>query len=276
MINLNSKHPKLLTHNGTFNNKDFFGSSHFVITKDLTAFPNRCAHRGNKIISPGSCKDQFECGLHGWCWNKDGTPKNNSVTLRPRTLTKGKSGLVFTDWEEPADTKWVKDLSNEYLEYSHSTKRYGEGDWRWQMEMHVDLLHVSKIHPLLDSYVDCNNLEKEIGYDWICQHHEHGWWLFVYPFTHIEWEPGCLYFSEMTPREHDKGYDVYIHYLFNPSVPEDVRNKFIEMAETTFDEDIKAVNEISAVSKYRMPSNAPHKLEEDIKHFYAWLEENTE
>ena len=81
MINLNSKYPKLLTHQGTFNNKDFFGSSHFVITKDITAFANRCAHRGNKIIPPGSCKDQFECGLHGWCWNKDGTPTNNNVNL---------------------------------------------------------------------------------------------------------------------------------------------------------------------------------------------------
>ena len=110
----------------------------------------------------------------------------------------------------------------------------------------------------------------------ICQHHEHGWWLFVYPFTHIEWEPGCLYFSEMSPRENGKGYDVYIHYLFNPSVPADVRSKFIEMAEITFDEDITAVNEISSVSTYRMPSNAPHKLEADIKHFYKWIEDNTE
>jgi len=25
-----------------------------------------------------------------------------------------------------------------------------------------------------------------------------------------------------------------------------------------------------------MPSNAPHKLEADIKHFYKWVEDNTE
>ena len=276
MINLSNKYPKLLTHKGVFNNSNFFGSSNFVVTKEYQAFSNRCPHRGNKIIPPGTCKDSFECGLHGWCWDKDGTPKNNNVNLRPRTLTEGKSGIIFLDWEEPTDAEWVKDLSTDHLEYSHSVKKYGEGDWRWQMEMHVDLLHVEKIHPLLHSYVNCNNLKKEIGYDWICQRHEHGWWLFVYPFTHIEWEPGCLYFSEMTPRENDKGYDVFIHYLFNPSVDQETRKKFIEMAETTFDEDVKAVNDLSAASKYRMPSNAPHPLEQDIIHFYKWLEENTE
>lgn len=276
MINISSKYPKLLTHKGIFNTHNFFGSSHFVVTKDLTAFANRCPHRGNKIVNPGHVKENFECGLHGWAWEKDGCPKNNNVNLRSKKLSQGKSGIIFLDWEEPLDAKWVRDLANDYLEYSHSTKKYGEGDWRWQMEMHVDLLHVEKIHPLLDSYVDCKNLKKEVGYDWICQHHEHGWWLFVYPFTHIEWEPGCLYFSEMTPRENDKGYDVFIHYLFNPNVDQETRKKFIEMAETTFDEDIKAVNELSAASKYRMPSNAPDPLEEDIIHFYNWLEDNIE
>jgi phenylpropionate dioxygenase-like ring-hydroxylating dioxygenase large terminal subunit len=276
MNGLNSKYPKLLTHKDVFNNRNFFGSSHYVISKKLEMFSNRCPHRGNKIIPPGNCKDTFTCGLHGWSWSDAGEPANNNVNLRPRSVNVGHSGLVFLDWEEPSGTKWAKDLAQDQFEYSHSVKKHGEGDWRWQMEMHVDLLHVSKIHPLLDSYVDVGKLTTEYGSDWIAQHHDHGWWLFVYPFTHIEYEQGCLYFSEMAPRETGQGYDVYIHYLYNTSINTKTRKNFEHIAETTFDEDIQAVNELSAVSKYRAPSNAPHPLEQDIVHFYNWVEENTE
>lgn len=276
MITLNNKYPKILTHNDIFKNSNFFGSSHYVINKDLQLFPNRCPHRGNKIISPGTTKEEFKCGLHGWSWTKHGLPTNNDVNIKFKNATKGQSGLIFLDWEEPINVKWVEDLKTDQLEYSHSIKKQGTGDWRWQMEMHVDLLHVEQIHPLLTSYVNCTNLISERGDDWIAQHHEHGWWLFVYPFTHIEWEPGCLYFSEMTPREAGIGYDICIHYLFNKNVPLEQRKHFANMAEITVDEDIQAVNDLSLSSKYRMPGNNPHPLESDIVHFYKWVEENTE
>lgn len=276
MNKLKNKYPKILTHSRVFENNNFFGSNDYVINQELKLFPNRCPHRGNKIVKPGTVKNTFKCGLHGWTWNSDGSPQNNNVNLRHQEATKGKSGLIFLDWEEPSDSKWVNDLKNSNFIYSHSLHKIGNGDWRWQMEMHVDLLHVEQIHPLLNSYVDCTKLITERGNDWIAQHHDHGWWLFIYPFTHIEWEPGCFYFSEMTPRENDLGYDVYIHYFFDSNISADVKENFMKLADTTFDEDIKAVNEISAVSRYRMPSNAPHKLEEDIKHFYKWVEENVD
>lgn len=276
MTTLTNKHPKILTHKDVFSKGNFYGSGHYVITNDLKLFSNRCPHRGNKIITPGTVKEKFKCGLHGWEWSKEGAPSNNNVNLKPRQVMQGQSGLIFLDWKEPSDSKWAQELKNDKFVYSHRIKKYGAGDWRWQMEMHVDLLHVDQIHPLLNSYIDCTKLETERGYDWIAQHHKHGWWLFVYPFTHIEYEQGCLYISEMAPREKDQGYDVYIHYLFNENVDEKKRRQFAEMAETTFDEDLKAVNELSAASKYRMPSNAPHKLEEDIVHFYNWVEENVE
>jgi hypothetical protein len=131
---------------------------------------------------------------------------------------------------------------------------------------------VDKIHPLLTSYVDVNTLHTEYGSDWVCQHHKHGWWLFVYPFTHIEWEPGCLYFSEMVLK--DYGYEMYIHYLFNESTTQHVRENFIKIAEVTIDEDIAAVNLLSANSKYRAPPAKLGPLELDLAHFYKWTKNN--
>lgn len=276
MNNLNSRHPKILTHKDVFSNKNFFGSGYYVINQSFQLFSNRCPHRGNKIIPPGNARDHFKCGLHGWGWDDNGQALNNNVNLRHHQATLGKSGLIYLDWSEPETARWINDLANDRLEYSHGSKKYGTGDWRWQMEMHVDLLHVQHIHPMLHNYVDCNKLTSEKGYDWIAQYHEHGWWLFIYPFIHIEWEPGCLYFSEMAPRENNQGYDVYIHYLFSSNTTKEKRHQFADMAETTFDEDLAAVNELSAVSKYRMPGNSKHPLEQDILHFYGWLEDNTE
>jgi phenylpropionate dioxygenase-like ring-hydroxylating dioxygenase large terminal subunit len=276
MIKLNSKHPKIFTHVDSFKKNNYFGSSGYVINKKLQLFPNRCPHRGNKIIFPGTVKNQFQCGLHGWEWNDFGVGINNNVNFNPKQAVKGSSGLIFLDWEEPTSARWVRNLKNDDLDYSYSIKKEGIGDWRWQMEMHVDLLHVEYIHPRLNKYVDCNELETERGYDWIAQHHKHGWWLFVYPFTHIEWEPGCLYISEMSPKEGNQGYDVYIHYLYNHNITEKQKHNFSIMVDETFDEDIRAVNALSATSKYRTPSNAIHPLEQDIIHFYNWLKDNVE
>jgi phenylpropionate dioxygenase-like ring-hydroxylating dioxygenase large terminal subunit len=265
--------PRLFGHKDSLKDNKFFASNKFVINQQFEAFTNICPHRGFPILQPAGVADNMRCELHGWQWNDDGTPTNNSACLKPRNLTVGKSGLMFMDWQEPSDAKWVNDLANDSFTYSHSTRRTGTGDWKWQMEMHVDLLHVDKIHPLLTSYVDIHKLQTEYGSDWVCQHHEHGWWLFIYPFTHIEWEPGCLYFSEMV--QTDYGYEVYIHYLFNESTPQHVRENFIKVAEVTFDEDVDAVNRLSLNNKYRTPSKTLDPLEVDIKHFYDWYKANT-
>lgn len=275
MTSLKKQYPKIHGHVDSLKNHQYFASTSLVIDENLNGYTNTCPHRGFPIVTPSTVSTNMRCALHGWEWDSQGNPTNNSVCLKPRKLETGRSGLIFTDWQEPSDAKWVNDLANDDFEYSHSTRRTGRGDWRWQMDMHVDLLHVDKIHPLLNGYVDVNNLKTEYGPDWVCQHHAHGWWLFIYPFTHIEWEPGCLYFSEMVPN-HDwaNGYEVYIHYMFNKSVPQHVKDNFIAMAEVTFDEDVKAVDELSANSRYRKPRNDLDPLEVDTLHFYEWLEAN--
>lgn len=274
MYKMKKSYPKILTHSNIFVDNTFFGSKQFIISKDLNLFNNKCPHRGNAIIKPGTVNSNLKCNLHGWEWDCNGVPKNNNVIMRHKKAIEGKSGLIFLDWIEPIDAIWINDLQKSKFRYSHSLHKIGNGDWRWQMEMHVDLLHVEQIHPLLHSYVDVTKLKTEKGSDWVAQYHENGWWLFIYPFTHIEWEPGCLYFSEMSPRENNIGYDVYIHYFFDDNLLENQKIHFSNLADITFDEDIKAVNEISLSSNYRKPYNCDHFLEQDIVHFYNWLKEN--
>lgn len=270
----NSNFPNILTHKDTFIFNKFYASARYIINSNLNYFFNKCPHRGNRIIEPGSVKNKFQCDLHGWQWDENGIPLNNSVNLVKKTVTKGQSGLIFLNWNEPQDAKWVNDLQIDNFIYGYNIIKQGLGDWRWQMEMHVDLLHVPYIHDSLNKYIDVYTLKTDRGDDWICQYHDHGWWLFVYPYTHIEYEPGCLYISEISPNN-EKGYDVYIHYLFNPLIDAKVKSNFIKMAEITFDEDIKAVDNLSQNNVYKKPHKNLHVLEKDILHFYNWLDKNT-
>jgi hypothetical protein len=72
------------------------------------------------------------------------------------------------------------------------------------------------------------------------------------------------------------GYDVFIHYLFNPTVSALDRAQFTHLAELTMDEDIHAVNQLSASSQYVKPHTTQHPLEVDTTHFYQWLKANGE
>jgi hypothetical protein len=76
----------------------------------------------------------------------------------------------------------------------------------------------------------------------------------------------------MTPT--DSGYDMDIHYMFG-DVAQHTRNNFISIAEVTIDEDIDAVNRLSANSKYRAPPAKLDPLEVDLRHFYSWVKQNT-
>jgi phenylpropionate dioxygenase-like ring-hydroxylating dioxygenase large terminal subunit len=272
----NSSIPNILTHKDTFKNYNFYGSSQYIVNNQFNYFLNKCPHRGNQIIQPGSTKNNLQCGLHGWEWKQDGSPVNNNINLVKKTATLGESGLIFVNWDEPKTAIWAQELKKDNFVYSHNKVKKGTGDWRWQMEMHVDLLHVPFIHKSLNEYVDVKNLQTEYGKDWIAQHHAHGWWLFVYPFTHIEYEKGCLYISEISPNNNWNGYDVFIHYLFNSSIDTNIKKNFIEMAEITFDEDLNAVNNLSKNNIYRKPNKNLHDLEKDILHFYNWVEKNVE
>ena len=80
------------------------------------------------------------------------------------------------------------------------------------MEMHIDLAHVPYIHPTLSSYIDITKIKTEAGENYIAQYHDHGWWLFVYPGIHIEYEPGKIYISEMIPNKTGLGYEMFGHY----------------------------------------------------------------
>jgi phenylpropionate dioxygenase-like ring-hydroxylating dioxygenase large terminal subunit len=261
-------HPIIFTHRDTLKNHNYFSTHQHIVDKYFRYAVNICPHRGSILREPGNVFDNLSCGLHGWSWDIDGQSlKEQQSNLIKRSASMGKSGFIFTNFQEP-DTKWVHDLAHEDLEYSHSFYRNCPGDWRWQMEMHIDLLHVPYIHPTLNSYVDLSSIKTEAGTNYIAQYHNHGWWLFVYPGYHIEYEPGKLYFSELIPNENGIGYQIFGHYLFDQKLPLSERNNFCKVNEITLDEDIVAVANIK--TEYVKPKATNHPLEKYNMHWFDY------
>ena len=264
--------PIIFTHKDTFKNANYFSTYNNILNKNFEYITNRCPHRGYTLSEPTETFNNLSCGLHGWSWTLDGkSTRADQINIVKKQAVLGQSGFVFLNFTEP-NTTWVSDLAKEDLEYSHNFYRKCYGDWRWQMEMHLDLAHVPLIHPMLNAYMDITKIRTEAGENYIAQYHDHGWWLFVYPNIHIEYEPGCLYISEMIYNPTGLGYEMFGHYLFNKSLTETEKKHFCFVNETTLDEDIQAVANIK--TNYFKPMPTLNPLEVYNSHWYDYYFKN--
>jgi nitrite reductase/ring-hydroxylating ferredoxin subunit len=204
-----------------------------------------CPHRKYPLGTTGEKLEKIECQLHGFSFNSDGSPINNDRQIRCSNIKQGKSGLLWRDFTEP-DSVWSDDLSKETnLVYSHITNHTSKGSWLWATDVAIDLFHVKSgtIHPLLMQQVDYSKFVLTEGDGWALQQFsDHGWWLFVYPFTFVEYnKDGCLAINTIIPDDYynEYGFNWHTQYYYNPDVHADKRLIF-ETLDLTFDEDVKA------------------------------------
>jgi len=267
--------PKFYTHHATLNGTNFV-TPKAIITKHEEKFYalNRvCPHRAYLIGDVGTHSD-LVCPFHGFAFNLDGSPKNNSCRMGKKTLNLGRSGLLFEHFNEP-DHLWVDILASEkYLIYSGSRVGESKGSWLWMMDTEADLLHIRKngIHPSLVDIFDTSQIELAQGDDWILQiHNRGGFWLFIYPYTFIEWMSGCLSLNYTVPKNDTEfGFDYITQFFYDPSVSTKDREEF-EMIDLTFREDIKAVE--NQVGPYFPLMKSSSRLEDQCVHFGNWYKE---
>ena len=151
--------------------------------------------------------------------SKDGEPKNNTKKLHCGNVDISNSGLIFKNYQEP-DTSWSRDLSTEKnLKYSHSVTGSGNGSWLWLMDAEADLLHVYQngIHPFLAQQINLEDLKLDQGDDWILQTHPDGWWLYIFPYTFVEYSPGCVMINYVTPKDENSefGFDWICQFYYD-------------------------------------------------------------
>jgi len=268
--------PRIIAHKSV-QNKGNYATPEYIVGKN--SLMNRyCPHRMYPIQDVGSfSKGDLVCNFHGFTWDENGEPLNNDRRIKCSNATEGKSGLLFKNFVEP-DHQWVNDLANETnLEYSHCRQGSSKGSWLWMMEIQTDLLHIRSgdkaIHPWLSSVENLEEVKMEAGKDWTIQTCSTGWWLCIYPYTFIEWSPGCLGINYTTPNDvnNEFGFNWVTQFYYDPSILAEKKSIF-EKLEDVFIEDVAAIEKQKG--KYFPIINPYNRLEDHCVHFGQWVKEN--
>jgi len=270
--------PKILAHISSAKNSNFVLPEYILNYTNNTAnlFHRFCPHRMYPLHSTGDQVTDITCKFHNFKWSADGTPINNPKKLQCGNATVGRSGLVFKNFQEP-NHRWVDDLEKEKnLVYSHSYQGESKGSWLWLMDAEADLLHVSKngIHPFLSQQINLEDIKLDQGDGWILQHHPGGWWLYIFPFTFVEYgASGAVMVNTVIPDDYNSeyGYKWITQFYYDPSVSPDRRYLF-ETLEQVFKEDV-ATTELQKGNYFPLikPMN---RYEDHCVHFGKWVKEN--
>jgi nitrite reductase/ring-hydroxylating ferredoxin subunit len=270
--------PKIFAHISSLNKGNFVLHDTILNKSEdgVNMFHRFCPHRMYPLHNTGDHVENIICKFHNFEWDRDGNPINNPKKLKCGTAEVGQSGLIFKDFVEP-DHKWVKELVSETeLVYSHSFQGESKGSWLWLMDAEADLLHVYKggIHPFLSQQIDLKDITMEQGDGWILQDHPLGWWLYVYPFTFVEYgRPGCVMVNTIMPDDinTEYGFKWISQYYYKPSIHPNNRIIF-EMLETVFKEDVATI-ELQKGDYFPLMKGI-NKYEDHCLHFGEWIRKN--
>ena len=269
--------PRIFAHISAIAEKNFVVSEHILnkSNNEVTLFNRFCPHRMYPLAEPGTHVENITCKFHNFQWDRNGIPINNPKKITCGSAVIGESGLIFKNFTEP-DHQWVKDLYNEkYLQYSHSITGSSKGSALWMMEIQTDLLHIGhgEIHPRLSTLVNLDNVKMEDGDNWVLQTYSDGWWLIIYPWTFVEWSPGCLGINTVTPNSdtNEFGFTWLTQFYFDDSVSEEKKNEFATL-EDVFREDVQAIE--MQKGKYFPLSVSVNRLEDHGVHFGKWVREH--
>ena len=268
---------KILAHKSSTDTGNFVTSEYILHKTDcnIELFNRFCPHRFYPLADLGITNTDHVCKFHGLSWAQNGTPTNNNKNIKCGLATVGQSGLVFKNFKEPTH-RWVNDLASEKnLKYSHTCTGKSSGSSLWMMEIQTDLLHIRHggVHPRLATMVDLSDVQMEEGPDWVLQTHKDGWWLIVYPWTFVEWSPGCLGINVVSPIDANSefGFTWTTQFYFDPSVSQEKKDEFVTL-ENVFAEDVSVVEQQRGA--FRPLVTAMERLEDHCIHFGKWVSEN--
>ena len=269
--------PRIFAHKAVVDKGNFVLPDYILNKGDNTVnlFHRFCPHRMYPLHTPGEHVDEINCKLHNFSWSKDGTPLNNPKKIHCGATTTGRSGLVFKNFKEP-DHSWVDELASETeLVYSHSFQGESKGSWLWLMDIEADLVHVYKggTHPILSAQINLDEMVMDQGNGWIQQNHPDGWWLYIFPFTFVEYgRPGCVVVQNIVPNnDTEYGFKWITQFYYAPTVTANAKILF-EVLETVFREDV-ATAELQKGDYFPLMT-AINRYEDHSVHFGKWVTEN--
>jgi hypothetical protein len=284
------KSPNIFSHVSSLNNGNFVLHDKIVIKngESYDIKSRECPHRGYIMHTPGDVIKNVVCKLHGFAWDQEGKPLSKEPYCKHfyklhhhGSAKESITGLIVDDFDIPQDAEWVKMLSaDKDLVYSHSITESSNGSWLWLMEQMTDLLHVRQngIHPRQSLETPLDNMETEFGDGWSLQMYptcygSKGFWLFVYPGFNVEYEPGQLIITRVTPNDpnHEYGFTWQMQFYYSPAI-DSVAKEAWEKCVEVYREDIKAIENIKR--PYFPLKRTVNKWEDQMKHWGEWYIQN--
>ena len=110
-------------------------------------------------------------------------------------------------------------LTNNYTNWL--LERWQQGLGTHVITLNAEMAIQGEKDPKLAEITDLNGIEMYDGDGWILQTCSTGWWLFVYPYTFIEWSPGCVALNYTTPHnaQSEFGFDWITQYYLQRFLP---------------------------------------------------------
>ena len=272
-----NKYPKVLSHKSVFNHGNFSTDDYILHLDDthVDKFHRACPHRRYPIVDSHKSVTDITCFFHGYKWDASGKPLNNRHNLSCGTLPINKSGLIIENFDGSAP--WIDDLAKETeLKYSHTYNGgYTNSSWLWMMDILADIQHVYEngVHPELWKTTKPTQVIHEYGDCWNMQRHPDGWWLFVYPFTGIDYEPGRLMINSIKPENYERefGFQWNMQFYYADHITSEQRTIF-EQTTVICQQDIDTIEKIKI--PYFPVIRPENELEEPCVQWGKWVRNN--
>ena len=192
---------------------------------------NICPHQGSLILTDPS--DNISCRYHGWRWNHSGDPvsSGNTKVCNDYKLslkdTFETNSLIFS---EKINLDKIKDIDLSFMQLVETRIDCVNTDYKNIIDVFLDVDHIPIVH---ESVYDSIGITDEVEwhyYDWgniqlVHKSTEYSqefkdtlkdmpeqalaaFWITVYPYTTIEWQPGAMFVNVCIPTE--TGTDVCV------------------------------------------------------------------
>jgi phenylpropionate dioxygenase-like ring-hydroxylating dioxygenase large terminal subunit len=192
---------------------------------------NICPHQGSLILTELSNK--FKCSYHSWSWNSNGEPVDSGTTqvcnnfklsMKPAIET---NSLIFT---EKIDLNEISGIDLDFMVLQETRVDAVKTTYKNIIDVFLDVDHIPVVHEnvyddlgigtdVLWKYYNWGSIqfvEKSTEYsqefkDTLKDMPEQvlaAFWITVYPYTTIEWQPGAMFVNVCVPR--DTGTDVCV------------------------------------------------------------------
>ena len=192
---------------------------------------NICPHQGSLILTKPA--DNIKCRYHGWEWNYSGDPissGNTTVCNEYKLSLKDTYEINSLVFSEKIDLDRIKDIDLSFMQLVETRIDCVNTDYKNIIDVFLDVDHIPIVHEAVYNSIGITDEVEWHYYDWgniqlVHKSTEYSqefkdtlknmpeqalaaFWITVYPYTTIEWQPGAMFVNVCVPK--DTGTDVCV------------------------------------------------------------------